>query len=234
MANRNKEDVLLPNRSTLNETTTGIKRRCKSIWLLIKQVWYIPFLWSLAWFSYWIFYSVIVSNQLLTQVNPLNYVGIAISIGALLIAGYISGKSINKKVVEKISIIFNLKKIFSFRKTRNEKKARSHSLTQKFMPRNKVEQPKPLKPQINHASIIEQGQIQTPYEPIQEPVQVSATPRVLASQSKHPDQTRESQEIGPECLVCPNLVNCTHRQNRIIDSETPCPFATNLQKSRAS
>ena len=225
MANRNREDVLLPKRSTLNEATTGIKRRCKSIWLLIKQVWCIPFIWSLGWFSYWIFYSVIVLNQLLTQVNPLNYVGIAISIGALLIAGYISGKSINKKVVEKISVIFDLKKIFSFRKAHDEKKARRQSLTQKFMRRTKVEQLEPLEPQINHSSIIEQGQIQTADEPSEESVQISATPRVLASQSKHPDQTCESQVILPECLVCPNLVNCTHRQNRTVDSETPCPFA---------
>ena len=225
MANCNREDVLLPKRSTLNESTTGIKRRCKSIWLLIKQVWYIPFIWSLGWFSYWIFYSVIVSNQLLTQVNPLNYVGIAISIGALLIAGYISGKSLNKKVVEKISLILDLKKIFSFRKAHDEKKARKQSLTQKFMRRTEVEQPEPLEPQINHSSIIEQGQIQTADEPSQEPVQISATSRVLASQSKHPDQTCESQVILPECLVCPNLVNCTHRQNRTVDSETPCPFA---------
>jgi hypothetical protein len=231
MINRNKEKVLFAKSSALKQAMTRLKRRYETVWLLIKQIWYIPFIWSLAWFSYWIFYSVIVSNQSLTQVNPLNYLGMAISIAALLIAGFNSGKSINKKVFGKITVLFNLKKKFSFRKTHDKKKDQRQSFTKKFMHRTKMRQPEKLKSQIKNQSIVEVSQIQMPYEPPQEPLQIPATPNVLSSQSKQPDQTRKSQEIPPDCLVCPNLVNCTQRQNRIIDSETPCPFAKKLDKS---
>jgi FtsZ-interacting cell division protein ZipA len=155
----------------------------------------------------------------------------AISIAALLIAGFTSGKSMKKTVVEKINVVFTLKKRLSLRKTHDKKKEHRQSFTKKFVHRTKIGQPEQLKAQIKSQSIIAPSQIQRPYEPPQEPAQIPTTPNVLSSQSKQPDQTRKSQEIPPDCLVCPNLANCTQRQNRLIDSETPCPFAKKLNKS---
>lgn len=48
-------------------------------------MWYVPFFWSLTWFSYWILHEVLILNTPLIQVNPVNCVGAVTSILVLLL-----------------------------------------------------------------------------------------------------------------------------------------------------
>lgn len=88
-----KRSVLVARLSSSKDAITKFKSKCNGIWSIIKQVWYVPFIWSLAWFSYWIFQEAIVMGQPLTQGSTFNQIGLAVSIVAVLLAGYISGKS---------------------------------------------------------------------------------------------------------------------------------------------
>ena len=93
-----KRSVLIARLSTSKDSIKKFQGKCRGLWLIIKQVWYMPFIWSLAWFSYWLFQESIVMGQQLTQGSTFNQIGLAISIVAILIAGCMSGKSGEKNI----------------------------------------------------------------------------------------------------------------------------------------
>jgi hypothetical protein len=202
----------------------------KDIWIVTKKIWYIPFFWSLAWFSYWIGYSIFVHNQLLAQINPEYYYGMTISIAAILVAGYISGKS----TVKKIKVAPSIKKELSMRNSLNETYDQRQIFNQDFVHRTEMEEDAQNQ-QIDHGSLVETFQRERPLERseelTQEPAQTPATPHTSSIQVKPTDQPRKPQETPSDCFVCPNLMNCTERQKRITDPETPCPLAKKLNKN---
>jgi len=209
---------------------TELKSRCEDLWLLTRQVWYVPFFWSLAWFSYWIFYDVIVLNQPLTQGNPLNHLGAAISITALLIAGCISAKSKKETVIAKRGgAVINPIKELLFHKILGKKNDQRQPLLQKpaqktTMERLEQRKSQILKPEKKSQSLFKTSQVQKLPETPQKPAQIPTSPRAFSSQIKQPVQTQKSREIPSECLVCPNLLSCNHRKSRPIESKSPCPY----------
>jgi cell division septation protein DedD len=54
---------------------------------IFHAVWFSACTAALLWFMYWIFYDLIVWNKTLTQVYPLNYFGIALSVSLILFSG---------------------------------------------------------------------------------------------------------------------------------------------------
>ena len=52
-----------------------------------RVLWFSVFGASLLWFLYWIFFDLIVWNKLLVQVNPMNYLGVMVSLSIMLISG---------------------------------------------------------------------------------------------------------------------------------------------------
>jgi cell division septum initiation protein DivIVA len=52
-----------------------ILTRLSDVWHTYRQIWYVPFIWSFAWYSYWIIHDIVVWNKPLAQLNMLNYVG---------------------------------------------------------------------------------------------------------------------------------------------------------------
>ncbi len=101
-----------------NPNSQGIGRfrsTCQDLWSLGMQAWYVPFVWSLAWFSYWTFHDALVLKQI-TQGTPSALLGLSISISALLFGGYVSGKPVTRRVVEKATgFVGMLKRKFLFR-----------------------------------------------------------------------------------------------------------------------
>jgi len=52
-----------------------------------RVLWFSVFGATLLWFLYWIFFDLIVWNKLLVQVNPMNYLGVMLSLSVMLISG---------------------------------------------------------------------------------------------------------------------------------------------------
>jgi hypothetical protein len=229
------------------------KSVCENLWFISKQVWYVPFIWSLAWFSYWISHGLITLKQSPLQGNPLHYIGAAISITALLIAGHTTAKlrimTLFKKPARainvnasKISRFPTKAKAYLFRKISFKKQRERKNLPQKpaekfILKEQEHSPPKTLKPQIDHQSLIKSSQSPKPQEtPMssqqqQTPPSPIAAPQSLVSINPVPNQTEKSQtqktqETNLDCLICPKLISCNHRYNRPAETETPCPYAS--------
>jgi hypothetical protein len=131
--------------------------------------------------------------------------------------------------VEKTKTELSTEKELSFRNIPDEKKYQKSSNKIFWHKTNTENRGHPTPPKEKQPPI-QKSQIQKPNNLNQESLTRSVTANTLSSQLEQSDQTHKIQETPSDCLVCPNLVNCTTRQKRIIDSETPCPFAKNSNK----
>ncbi len=221
MIKRSKKGVSIASLSTSNESTTDSKDKFRDIWSFIKQVWYVPFIWSLAWFSYWIFQETILLGQPITQGNSLNFLGAAISIGALFIKGWISGKS-SKKTLESVGKIeIEEKNSFKVSKVAGvEASQKSINFGSEYS-----------ETQLEHYPQIETNQNQEPSETPMELSQSAVTTEKIPSEINKLSQNKK-QEIPSDCLICPNLTNCDQRQKRSAESVTSCPLLHKNAKTR--
>jgi len=169
---------------------TSLKCKFQAIWLVGKQIWYMPFIWSLAWYSYWIFHSAIVLKTPFYEGNTLNYVGAAISVAALLIAGYHARQPIRQSVGKA-----------------------THSLFRKPIHATQTENTKKPKPDLKQAPPIEMKQAQKEISPTKKLVQKTTTVNSFSiSHDNQPALRKASRDFSSECLTCPSLINCTYRQ----------------------
>ena len=228
---RSKKGVLIAKLSASKDSTTKIKGKSREIWLFIKQVWYVPFIWSLAWFSYWIFHDIVVLSQPIIQVNKFNYIGVTISISAILFAGYIHEKS-NKKSDEKAGK-FGIEKehIFVSSKPLSVESDQESVFPLKTTQKTQREQSEELTPQLKNQSLIETDIIQKQNERSSEFTQ-PAIKNIYHNQENLKNQIKTSQEIPSDCLICPNLTNCDQRKRRTVETEIPCPYATANSKKK--
>jgi hypothetical protein len=231
----------------LKHAMSNIESKCKAILFVLKQVWYIPFIWSLAWFSYWIFHSTIVLNTPIFQGNPVNYLGAAISIIALLIKGYSARAPIKKSLEATSKISTTLKKDFTFHKHYPGENIQKQSLLRKSAQSVQLEHLTKLKPQLKP-----QLKQQPPIEirPIHKEIRINVKPVQLqpcvtspeqrqsiaalptqprASGVTPPDSSNQlararrgpsSQDPSSECLTCAHLINCKNRQKRTSELES--------------
>ena len=199
--------------------------KSKDIWLYIKQVWYMPFIWSLAWFSYWIFHDVIVYNHSIFQLSTLNYFGVAISISALLIAGYVYGRSHKKQVEKTAEAGIKAKNLFVFRKAFVKKSSQESLLPQENMHKIQGTKLEQLAPKLKNHSPIETSQTQKPNAVASESTQTPSIIGTSPSQVNLTNQTKKSQEIPSDCLICHKLAKCDQRQKRTNKMGIPCPYA---------
>lgn len=213
MIKRSKNGVPIAKLSTSNEATTELKRKFAELWSFIKQVWYVPFIWSLAWFSYWIFQENVILSHPVTQSNYFNYVGFTVSMIAIIVKGWIS-KS-NKENNEERAKIFGSKNASNkFHTTKGE------------MPSKETQylEFEHLKPQTENYSLIDEVQTEqlteTDIDSIRSPIFTSeSSPSKADRVSQNTDQ-----EIPSDCLLCPNLANCDQRKKRSKEPGTPCPL----------
>ena len=232
MIRRSKKGIPTAKLSTSPESGTRIKGKFREVWSFIKQVWYVPFIWSLAWFSYWVFHDIITLGQMQVQELNFNYIGLAISIIAVFIAGYISGKSRKKNNVKTEKAGVKGKAFSQLEKTPREKEFQESVSSQYSFQETRSQKSEKLGQQLEHYSTIEKNRIEESNEP---PIESGQALNIKSNNLRTLSATVETeklQEIPTDCLICPNLTNCDQRQKRRTESETPCPYAKiNLRKS---
>jgi hypothetical protein len=237
MVSRAKKAVLNLKPLTLPQTTAGLGNSCRDVWLLYKQMWYVPFFWSLTWFSYWMLREVLVLNTPLTQVNPVNYFGAIASIAVLLLAVPRIRTIISKTCVPVgTQIGMKIKNVFFIAGFHIKKSSpiTIFSWGKKLLQNIQVKKPMQQKLEVQYQSPIKISQT----EKLERPKQLSSSLRTLSSSDKYSNQHHLSQEIPSECLTCANLISCDYRQNRSVESETQvqkrvaCRFAAELSINR--
>lgn len=227
MIKHTKKGVLMAN-STSSGATSKIKEKFRDMWLFIKQVWYVPFIWSLAWFSYWICHDTIMLGQPLLQINTTNLFGVVLSIGAILFAGYISRKS-REKIPEKTGLIeIEKKNSFKYTKVEIEGQSQNMPVSEYLLHQSSCQESDYPELQSENYLSTEPNQIDVPNMAKVEKIQVPSSSNSVSDQAMNGDQTKTQQDIPSDCLVCPKLANCDQRQNRSTESKTPCPFATHI------
>jgi hypothetical protein len=234
MIGRPKKNILASKFSAMNQTMASFKDKFHAVWLFVKQVWYIPFLWSLAWYSYWVFRSALVFNMPLLEINAMDYFGIVISMVALLIAGYRARKPIRKSLAMTTDIGANIKRAFSpENRPRGSSQIRFGSLktvrdTEVQMQRQPKLENRPhlsAEIQVLHSKII------SPKKPL-----LRASNAANFSNNFQPSRPHPSKDLSTECLTCAQLLNCTYRSKRVAElnsqgnSHSPCRFAKGLSE----
>jgi len=234
MIKGDKRGVLIAKLSASDEAISKLEKKCRNIWSIIKQVWYVPFIWSLAWFSYWLFQECIALGQPLAQGNPFNILGLFASIAAILAAGYISGKS-HKKNLE-ISGKAGIEDKSSFTLLEASLRSDSQGVLHSQRVVQKAQYDKSEKPesQLGNYTPTETNQINRLNDKHLKPVRPLEIIENSQTQGDQSIQAKKHQEIASECLICPNLTSCDQRKRMTADSKTPCSYARMNQEKNPS
>ena len=189
---------------TVSQTTPGYGSSTKRIFLLCKQIWYVPFFWALTWFTYWILRATMVLGTPLTQLNPIDLIGAAISTSIFVTA-----------LVQRRFHANYRNTVTAYPKEKNN--------VQKIQAKEPLTSQMNIQPTLGNArEKPETSRKLTPPQPV-----ASAAASGVNYFKQHP----VSQEILDECLTCENLINCHHRRSQHIEPQdqgsenTRCPFA---------
>jgi hypothetical protein len=170
---------------------------------------------------------MIVLNQSLLQVDPLNYLGVTFSIISLLAAGYLRRKSNKKEVENPVQCRTRVKMKFFHRKVFNRRDDQKISVSKEPSQQDakQFESSEQLEPKKEEEPIIESSPIQRSNKMLRKTPEPSAISNAHQKQIDTKDQAGVSQEIAAECLTCPNLVGCKYWQKGTDESRSSCPFA---------
>src|SRR4030067_2030524 len=83
MVTRAKKPVLTLNNGPINNHNDWFGT-LKDAWGMCKRAWQVPFVWSLTFYLFWVARDIFVWKKSLWEGNYWNYVGIAVSVAALL------------------------------------------------------------------------------------------------------------------------------------------------------
>jgi len=225
------------------QTGVNLGNKCRDILSILKQMWFVPFFWSLTWFSYWIIRDVLVLNTSLTQVKPVNLAGAAFSISVLILATPRLGTSIRKKsILLGTRLGINIKKAFLHTRVRPNNNRRSTSLHDvKNSPRPiQVEKTKPQKLQMKYQSSFGKNEVAEPKKVSEKITKSQSIASTLSSSASYSTQNSMSQEISSECLTCANLINCNHRRYELGETQvqnhksSKCPLMEKLSSNRTT
>jgi hypothetical protein len=213
--------------SALNQYLSNFKCKGGTIWFVLKQVWYIPFLWSLAWYSYWIFRNAIVLKTPLLEGNILDYLGAALSIAALLFAGYRARTPI-KRSVEAASARL------PFQKNHLAKSGQNQPLPQRPVQNVHIEPTKQIRPPQLKQQPIEPNRLQKETMLTQKPLKSTPNNTAFSSNIAQSGKGHASKSLESECLTCAKLIDCTYRQRRALElrsgtNVSSCSYAAKLQ-----
>jgi hypothetical protein len=213
----------------LPQLTPGLGKTCRNIFLLYKQIWYVPFFWTLTWYTYWILRAILFLNTPLTQVNPVNYTGAAISTTILLIAISRLGSDIRKVFFHDHFCAENNDASKALSKVKNSVKGiqMETSKPQKAQRSIRIHQP---------SNVSEREKLEPPLQGLMPPQSGTSA---LSSSVSYSDRHCVTQEISAECLTCANLISCKYRRCESVENQAQgsensrCPFAMKLSTNKA-
>jgi hypothetical protein len=214
--------------------------RCRDILSTLKQVWFVPFFWSLTWFSYWMIRDVLVLNASLTQVKPMNLAGAVVSMSVLLLAVPRLGTFIRKKSITLgTCLAINIKKAFVHARVRASKSDIKHFHNAKNDTQPiQVEIGNPEKLQVKYQSSFGKNETAKPKNLTEKITKSQSIASALSSKTSYSPQKHTSQEIASECLTCTNLISCNHRRYELGQTQvqnnrsSECPLLKKLTNNR--
>jgi hypothetical protein len=224
-------------------TGVSLGDKCHGILSIIKQMWFVPFFWSLTWFSYWIIRDIFVLNTSLTQIKPLNLAGAVFSISVLLLATPRLGTSIRKKAIRlRTHLGIDIKKdvIHTHIRPDNYNRSTSFHSAENIAPTTQVEKIPLEKPQRKYQSPFRKNEISEPKNVSEKTTKSQSIANALSSSSSYSRQNQISQEISAECLTCANLVSCKYRRYNRDESPlqnhkiSKCPLMEKLSSNRSA
>jgi hypothetical protein len=212
----------------LPQLTPGLGKTRRNLFSLYRQIWYVPFFWTLTWYTYWILRAILFLNTPLNQVNPVNYTGAAISTTILLIAISRLGPNIGKVLLHDSSCA--------------ENNGASPTLSKLKSSAQDIQEDT-LKPQKAQRSRIRcQSSIVREREKLEQaPQKLMTSPSGMSAHSSsvsYSNRNCMTQEISAECLTCANLISCNHRRSESVENQaqgsenSKCPFAEKLSINR--
>jgi hypothetical protein len=241
-----KDRMLLSKMSLKLNMLTAILAKNKD-WFILQQIWYVPFIWALTWFSFWIYWDAAVRQIPIFQTNPINYIGFLISTTSILLRPKINAHSKDHYsfvATNKMSAKEKAASLATELKSRTQKAVpiaktsikKGYRLTHKIIDStiatyHRTRTPKKAKAEPQQEctqleKLDEAEKLTQPVRPTFQPYSEIHAPSEITHQF---GQTQRSTETPEECLLCPELINCVHRQHRTQDPDThrlaPCPLA---------
>jgi hypothetical protein len=213
----------------------------KEVGDLCKQVWFVPFTWSLAWYLSWIFYDVAIWQKPLIQVNPWNYVGATTSVAVLLFGTqlrtrirkeFVLAGTQFRAVVQKSVPFFGIRirtRIHELRSVSGIDTGKVDRLKHVFacLPiaiGSRLEKSGQLKPQVKQSSTKRRRVVEKPKQPKQLNQELSPGVNTYPQNVDYSHRRQEPEgmpkEIPDECLICADLINCVYRRNKSYDLES--------------
>jgi hypothetical protein len=247
VVSRAKKPILNLKLNALLQTTTNPINTIENILLICKQIWYVPFFWTLTWFTYWILRATILLNTPLTQLNPLDLTGAAISTSILILATPRLGTAIRKNSVPAAK-----------HTATNIKKAIIHTFNTRFHAENRTP-PTSQSKVMNNIQNIRAATLNLQAQPISHQASIGSgreklekklegvpeklmVPRsessAVADGVGYANRNSVSQELSMECLTCENLTKCRHRRVQRFEAQTrgfeisKCHFARTISTNK--
>jgi len=232
---------------TVSQTTPRYGSSTKKIFLLCKQIWYVPFFWTLTWFTYWILRATIILNTPLTQLNPIDLTGAIISTSILILAIPHLGKTIRKtSALATKHATTNIKEAFihTFHTrfhAENKTWPTSHSKAMNNIQKNRAVTSKLQTPPISHKDTIGIGRekLEQKLERTSDKLTLPQSgPSAVAGGVVYAPDNSVSQELSLECLTCENLIRCRHRRNQRFEAQirgfqiSKCHFARTISTNK--
>jgi hypothetical protein len=241
MVSRAKKNCLNLRLIAAYQIGVNLGDKCRDILSILKQMWFVPFFWSLTWFSYWMIRDVLVLNASLTQVKPMNLAGAVVSMSVLLLAVPRLGTFIRKKSITLgTCLAINIKKVFVHARVLFSKRGIiTYFHNAKNDPRAiQVEIGNPEKLQVEHQSSFGKNETAEPKNLTEKITKSQSIASPLSSNASYSPQKHMSQEIASECLTCANLISCNHRriepgQTQVQNNKSSeCPLLKKLANNR--
>jgi hypothetical protein len=168
----------------------------KTLPMKIKVLWFAASIICSLWYTYWIFYDVFVWDKALTQVRPVNYVGLTLFMALTILGTQLEKAAIFKKLMLLVDIVRkkpqtkNTQKVRQIEQIPEEKRIQSMAQTRQIQPTNDT------KTRITNGNKIPLG-----------------CSFYLGYLYKRPKST----EIPEKCLMCEYVVNCLSPSARNIE-----------------
>lgn len=222
----------------LKPTVSSLGKICRNILLIFRQMWYVPFFWSLTWFLYWLIRDILILKMSIIDVNPFHYAGMGISVSVLLLAKSRLGTGVREKAIF-LGTRFgtNIKKVFfhaRFSHKNNTGLSAVHSEIEKGVRSIQMEKNEPKKLQIKYQSSVVRNETEGSKGVAEKLTKPQPFATGITSSFNYSIESQASNEISSECLTCANLISCNHRRYESGKSQghdlrsNKCPFAQEL------